>query len=43
MLIKTKNVKENFADNQFQNLLRLCDILPITSFTKNETMGDYYL
>ena len=29
--------------NQFHNILRLFDILPIFSFTTSETMGDYYL
>ena len=28
--------------NQFHNILRLHDILPIIPFTTSETMGDYY-
>ena len=36
-------MKENFADNQFHNILRLFDVLAIFSFTTSETMCDYYL
>ena len=35
MLIKTKNVKEHFADNSFHNILRRCDILLKFLFTVN--------
>ena len=28
--------------NQFHNILRLFDVLPIFSFTTSETMDDYY-
>ena len=49
-LLLTKSVvnkkikkKENFADNQFHNISRLLDLLPNFTFTKSETMSDYYL
>ena len=29
--------------NQFQNILRLFDVLPKFPLTTSETMGDYYL
>ena len=29
--------------NQFRNILRLCDVLPIIPFTTSETMCYYYL
>ena len=29
--------------NQFHNILRLLDVLPIFLFTTSETMGHYYL
>ena len=29
--------------DQFHNILRLFDVLPIFSFTTSETMPDYYL
>ena len=29
--------------NQFHNILRLFNVLPIFPFTKSETIGDYYL
>ena len=32
-----------FGDNQFHNILRLFDVLPNFSFTKSETICDYYL
>ena len=35
--------KENFADNQFYNILRLFDVLPNSPFTPDETTCDYYL
>ena len=38
--IKTWKTKENFADNQFHNILRLFDVLPNFPFTTSETMGD---
>ena len=31
------------AYNQFDNILRLFDVLPIFPFTTSKTMGDYYL
>ena len=43
MSIKTENAKENFADNQFHNILRLFDVLQNFPFTTSETMCDYYL
>ena len=36
------NAKENFADNHFDNILRLF-VLRNFPFTTSETMGDYYL
>ena len=42
-LTKTRKAQENFADNQFHNILRLFDVLPNFSFTISETMRDYYL
>ena len=41
--METKKGKENFADNQFHNILRLFDVLPNFSFTTIEAMFDYYL
>ena len=38
---KTSNQVYNY--NQFQNILRLFDVLPNFPFTASETMGDYYL
>ena len=35
--------KEDFADNQFHNILSLFDVLPSFPFTTSETMGDYLL
>ena len=35
--------KKNFADNNFQNILRLFDVLPNFLFTTSDTMRDYYL
>ena len=36
-------MKENFADNQFHNILRLFGVLPNFPFTTIETMGGSYL
>ena len=36
-------MKETFAGNQFDNILRLLDDLPNFPFNAGETMGDYYL
>ena len=38
-----QKAKENFADHQSYNILRIFDVLPNLSFTTCETMGDYYL
>ena len=43
LLTKTQKAKEDFADNQFHNILRLFDVLPKFPFTTSETMRDYYL
>ena len=40
---KKQKAKENFADNQIHNILRLFDVLPNFPSTTSETMGDYYL
>ena len=44
-LVGNKNIKskKNFADNAFRYILRLFDVLPNLTFTKSETMSDYYL
>ena len=36
-----KDMKENFADNYFQNTLRFFDVSPSFPFTANETKRDY--
>ena len=36
MLIKAQKAKANFADNQFHNMLGLCDVLQIISITTTE-------
>ena len=41
--MKTKNAKENFADNRFHNILKFLDVLTNFTFTTSETMCDYYL
>ena len=41
--MKTKNAKEDFADNHFYNILKLFDVLTNFPFITSETMGDYYL
>ena len=41
--MKAQKTKENFADNQFHNSLRLFDVLPNFSFATSETIGEYYL
>ena len=41
--MKTEKSKENFAGSQFQNILRLFDVLPNFPFTKIEATDDYYL
>ena len=41
--MKTQKAKENFADNQSHNILRLFDVLLNFRFTTSEMMGDYYL
>ena len=43
-LVVNKNIKakENFADNEFHNTLKLFVVLPNFLFTTSETMGDYY-
>ena len=41
MLIKTWKAKENFADNDGHNILRLFDVLPNFSFTTSERKSDY--
>ena len=38
MLIKIYNANKTFAENQFENILRLFDVLPIFPFTSSETM-----
>ena len=43
MVIKRKEVKKNFPDNHYHNILRLVDVLPNFALTTSETMGDYYL
>ena len=45
LAVNKKNIipQENFADNQFDNILRLFDVLPNSPFTTNENMWDYYL
>ena len=41
LLIKTQEVKENFADNHALNILRLFDSWASFPFTKSETKRDY--
>ena len=43
-LAVNKNIKskQNFADNQFGNILRLFNVLPNLPFTASETIRDYY-
>ena len=41
MLIKTEKVKENFADNDGHNILRLFDVLPNFSVATSEIKRDY--
>ena len=43
LAVKKKNVRENFEDIYFHNILRLFDVLPNFPFTTSETMGDCYL
>ena len=44
-LVVNKSIKrkQNFADNQFHNILRFFDDLPSFRFITIEAMGDYYL
>ena len=42
MLIKASKAKENFANNQFHNILRLVDVLPNFLFSTSGMMGEYY-
>ena len=44
-IVVNKNIKSKgtFADNQFHNISRLFNVLPIFSFTTSETIGTYYL
>ena len=42
MLISTQKPKENFVDIQFDNILRLFDVLPNFTFTTSELIADYY-
>ena len=44
-LVANKNIKakENFADNEFHNTLRLFVVLANFPLTTSETMGKHYL
>ena len=37
------HLQKNVFYNQFQNVLKLFDVLPNFPFTSSEMMGDYYL
>ena len=41
--MKTQKAKENFAGNDFHNILKLFDVLPNIPFTTGGAMSDYYL
>ena len=43
ILAVNRNIKakEHFADNHFQNILSLFDVLPNFPFTTSETIRDY--
>ena len=43
LLIKTWNAKENFADNHFNIIFSICDVLPNFNFIASETMCNYSL
>ena len=43
MLIKTYKEKRYFEENQFDNILRLFDLLQNFNFTTSEPMVDYYI
>ena len=43
LLKKHKKAKEDFANNQVHNVLRIFDVLPDFPFTASETMRNYYL
>ena len=32
-----------FEENQFDNIVRILDVLPNFNFTASEPMGDYYI
>ena len=40
--MKIEKTKENFADNQFRNILSLFDVLPSFPSIASERMCDYY-
>ena len=42
VLKKTSKTKKNLAENHFDNLLRVLDLLPNFPFTTSETMAKYY-
>ena len=37
------DIKHTYTYNQFQNIVRIFDVLSIFFFTTSETMDDYYL
>ena len=43
LLIETYNANKTFAENQFENILRLFDVLQMFPFTTSETMPNFYL
>ena len=43
LFINPERGNRNSADNHFHNIVKPFNVLPITNFTKSETMSDYYL